>query len=228
MNHDDVAPKGTPSRGDSGQEAASSPVLTEFLKQEPILPEPCPPPMSAGLLDALRVSQDFDALVEVEELPNNPPLCKPKGQWWIRVHRDWQRPMYLFKDGEDRDRLYAVVPSVVASIRADVKLYMLYFGVTTSGMFFFWPIRRPDATGRTDSWTQSAKVAAALAKDNWIRMFFDEGHPGAFRVVRAVADKGEPIWPLGATLIDDLLLKAVADNCIDTVDHAVVVRLLGK
>ena len=74
------------------------------------------------------------------------------------------------------------------------------------------------------AWQTSAREAADLAGDHWIRLRADMSL-GAYRVDKASGDLGEPKW--SSNSLQELLRIAFRDRIIDSVDHPVVRRRLG-
>ncbi len=176
-------------------------------------------------LDAMYIAQDELGQGDLEEVLTEVPVRKPKAQEWVRTRWDRTTRMYLLKDANDRDRPYFVSPAVQKLIPKEVTVWDLIASVNISGVFFLWMIRPPEASGTPNSWNVSARAAAIAAKDAWVRMSSDQA-TGRYTVMKATADFGEPKWP---TLdFKELLLMAIAPNYIDSADHPIVQRLLGK
>lgn len=189
-------------------------------------PPPPPPRLALGIdLDALRIDPEADGDAGgTVDVVTGVHLGKPKADWFFRTHSDWIFRARLYKDEEDRGQLYFVHPAVVPLIQDRVNTYEVVFAATLTGEPFFWPLKQPGGSGKPDRWTESARVAAATAKQSWVRMSADMAAQH-YKVVRAVAAHMAPKWP---TDIDALFAKAVEGNFIDGPDHPIVARLLGK
>jgi hypothetical protein len=102
---------------------------------------------------------------------------------------------------------------------------MVYTAITRQGSLFLWRVRLPGTDGKGNRWWDAAHEAAARARHTWIRIASDLA-AGTYAVWAAEGDLGEPTWPNQS--FRDLLAMAFKDRLIDTADHPVLKKLLGR
>lgn len=177
-------------------------------------------------LDALRKRQDFDALVDARRQLTSVPVAKPSKQMWFRVlpGEEWQIPAALLEWEEDGTRFF-VHPDIYADIASESKRVILRTVVTPQAAVRLWPLRQPNADGTDNEWFQSARRAAARAEREWIRMVANRDARG-YDIFAAETDFGEPKIPEQS--FADLLKIAFAGKIIDSLNHPVIARLLGR
>ena len=97
--------------------------------------------------------------------------------------------------------------------------------VNAAGRVFLWIIRRPDASGRIDTWNASAWDVASTAQTQWVRVGRD--HPSKmYYAERAQRPLRDPDWQ---PFEFEMLLQAIDNGrSIDSLDHPVVRRLRGE
>ena len=88
-----------------------------------------------------------------------------------------------------------------------------------------WPIPLPRADGYDNEWWQSARIVAERAEDAWLRIVSNR-ESRSYDAYIATADFGEPQIPEQS--FNELLRIAFAGKIIDSLDHPVVQRLLGR
>jgi hypothetical protein len=175
-------------------------------------------------LDSLRLSQDFESMVDVQKALVTVPLSKPGRHDWFRVHPDHSFPTAILDQKEQRES-YVVTPQVAAAFPAEVVRKMLYLTVTRQGIVRLWPVRMPGDDGRLDPWNMAAHDAAERAKSQWVRISANMGL-GAYDVHVAKADYGDPEWPTES--FDEILKVAFKGRVISDPDHIVLRRLRGE
>jgi hypothetical protein len=177
-------------------------------------------------LDKLRIDPDGADMPGTEVVATTVHLGKPKGDWFSQVLVGWVFLAFLYKDESDHGHEYLVMPHLATIIGDRIRPVTVVFACNLTGEFYFWPLPRPDAGGRPNAWHESARAAANEAKTSWVRMSADMA-AGRYRVLRATGNHPAPKWPATKEEIDKLFMIAVAANIIDSVDHPIVVRLLG-
>ncbi len=177
-------------------------------------------------LDQLRERQDFDVLVGAQRQLTAVPVGKPGRQTWFRVHPDpdWQIQAALLDWDDDGTQFY-VAPHVYPDLAAEVKRVVLRTVVTAQGTPRLWPIRQPNPDGTDNEWFQSARQVATRAEREWCRMVANREAHG-YDVFTAAGDFGEPAWP--ERDFAELLRIAFAGKVIQSLDHPVVVHLMGR
>jgi len=177
-------------------------------------------------LDALRRRQDFDKLVGAKRQITSVPVAKPGRQMWFRTHPDlnYQISAALLRWEEDETQFF-VAPQVYSDLVTEAKRVVLRTVVTPQGSVRLWPIRLPNPDGLDNEWFVSARRVAEIAERQWVRMVANRETRG-YDVYTATSDFGEPTWP--EQTFADLLKIAFAGKIIDSLDHPVVMKLVGK
>ncbi len=175
----------------------------------------------------LRLSQDFARDVPTRKLLTTVPLRKPGRHEWVRTHPS---PAYRFEIAmlhikDEGDERYVVDGALMDSLGSEVVPVCLVPTMTRQGVLFVWPVRLPGADGRTNHWNESARDAADLARDRWIRLVANM-QLGAYEVFESRAALPEPEWP--DLPLEEILQKAFAGRVIDSHDHPVLRRLRGE
>ena len=115
--------------------------------------------------------------------------------------------------------------SLQAALAGEWVPYRLFLGVTRQGAPFIWRVRLPGEDGRSNSWSESAMEASAIAKDRWVRVVPDMAL-GGYVCHIAPGDLGEPIWPEEG--FAELLKIAFRGRVVDSADHPLIARLRGE
>jgi hypothetical protein len=179
------------------------------------------PPDVFSDLSKLRLPQNFET-VGVTPVLMTVPVRKPSKTEFVRVHPDDQLDAFILET-DDR-KIYFVLPECGAQLGDDLKAVTLFRVVTRQGVQLLWPVALPPEGRAPMAWHTSAREAADLARDHWIRLRSDMSL-GAYRVEKASGDLGEPKW--SSNSLKELLRIAFRDLTIDSVDHPVVRRRLG-
>jgi len=177
-------------------------------------------------VESLRKRQDFDALVGTQRLLVSVQVGKPGNQTWFQVlpGDEWQLTAALLKLEEDGTYFY-VAPDIYPDLEAEAIRVVLRTVVTTQGTVSLWPIRLPNPDGRDFPWWISARAVAVQAEIAWVRMRANQ-EAGAYDVIKATDDYGEPDLP--QRNFPGLLEVAFAGKVIESLDHPVVLKLLGR
>ncbi len=177
-------------------------------------------------LDELRQRQDFDALVSTQRHLTSVPVGKPGKQTWFRVRpgEEWRIPASLL-DWEDDGTQFYVHPHVAQELVTEVKWVEICVVVTTQGSLRLWPIRLPNPDGSDNPWFESARRVAEQAERGWVRMVANREAHG-YDVFISTGDFGEPVWSEHS--LGDLLKIAFSGKEIQSLDHPVVAKLLGR
>lgn len=83
----------------------------------------------------------------------------------------------------------------------------------------------PTDAAVSSGWHETAMVAAERGKTKWVRMQADMAL-GGYRVFEAQGQFSDPEWP--TTPFNELLEVAFKDRVIDSEDHPVFNKLLGR
>ena len=120
-------------------------------------------------LDALRLSQDFDAELGGQKLLTVVPVRKPKGREFFRVRPEegWRFPTAVFTDEETKET-FLVAPDLREELGKDVSPVMLFTCLSRDNVLFLWPAKLPTPAG-IDS--MSVAVATSLPSPSQPQMF---------------------------------------------------------
>ncbi len=174
-------------------------------------------------IENVRLDQDFEASLGIETVTTCIPIGRPDPQDWFRVHPTWTFRAAILKLA-DTGELYVVTKNVAALISDVARPKLVYATVTTLGVFRFWPVRY-EGEGRLDPYSQSAHDAAKLATTHWVRLVNDPALR-AYKTKRYLDPLQEPAWP--AEPLDLLMGKALRGRLLDSPEHPIVRKLLGK
>ena len=154
------------------------------------------------------------------------PVRKPGRQDWFRVNPDpaYRLVTLLIAPKDDRE-LYLVDPALQQELALEGIAVELLTVINRQRTSSLWPLRLPDASGRTNDWHTSARMAASQAERVWTRMVANM-NLRAYELFEAIGDLPEPEWPTEP--FPELFKSAFQGKLIDTADHQVVQRLLGK
>ncbi|MGB6688523.1 MAG: hypothetical protein WBE76_11830 [Terracidiphilus sp.] len=176
----------------------------------------------ASTLKSLRLSQDFESLVDVKPVVTEVTIGKPNRQTFFRVHPEWKAgyPILELKLGT-KSEFYVVAPKAATEIEDEVHPRLIVPAITRDGRLYVWPLRLGDGE-RLDNAASSALKAMRLAKEQWIKVKWN-GHE--FVTSAARKELSSPVWPeIG---FDKMLDIAFKDRFISSPDHPVIKSLLG-
>jgi len=185
-------------------------------------PSSAPDPFDLG---NLRLSQSFTETAGVEKLLTTVPVRKPNPQDWVRVHpgSEYRENFPLIELKDEREE-YVVAASLVPQLVGEFVSKTLYTTVNRQGVVSLWPVRLPDPDGREMEWHRSAREAAELAMNRWVRCKANRSL-GAYEIFQAEACIAEPAWP--DLTFQQIIRIAFRDRLITSMDHPVIKRLRG-
>jgi hypothetical protein len=153
---------------------------------------------------------------------------KPDKHNWFRAHNDpsnYHLETLALDIKADRE-LYLVKRELHAELGLELVPRLLVPCITRQHNVFIWPVTLPDATGRSNPWTETALDAVRAAMDGWVRVVanmeaggYDVYHPHATNI-------DPPEWP--DLTLEDMLAKAFKNNYIASMDHPLIRRLRGE
>jgi hypothetical protein len=183
---------------------------------------PAPDPFDP---DSLRVSGDVNA-IGAEKLLVRIAVRKPTKQEYFRVRTDqeFRLPCAILEIKEERE-FYLVTPDVLPALAEDVRHVELRFCQNRQGVPFMWPVPMPGPDGRSNSWHESAREAANLAEESWVRMIAVMAE-GGYSLYRATGTIPDPEWP-DKSMAELLKLAFRGGKLIDSEDHPIVQQLNG-
>ena len=175
----------------------------------------------------LRAAGDI-AAVGAEKILTRLPVRKPDKHEFFRVNPDpdMRLACAVLKLKEERDTFYLVAPDIIPQLAEDIRQVDLRLCLNRQGVAFLWPVPMPGPDGRSNSWHDSAREAAALAEASWIRMVASMSE-GAYAIYRATGAIPNPEWP-ELTLRKVLELGFKDGRLIDSEDHPILKQLRGE
>src|SRR5262245_36924706 len=105
-------------------------------------------------IEALRLPQNFTALVGVKRKLVTVPVKKPEKTWFVRVHPDpaYSTQAAVLELKDDRET-YLVTPDVyrdLAGGESAVTPRLIHTAINRQGVVFLWPARLPGPDGKFD------------------------------------------------------------------------------
>lgn len=185
------------------------------------------PPMSFDYTK-FRLQQDFTKLAPMVRQITHVPVRKPPPDCFVRCQcgAEWEDPVALFTPSiMGKDSPYLVAADLINELREEIKFHLLMTSITREGDLFLWPLKLPDDTGRTNSWNDSAIVAAHEAQKKWIRVKSNI-KMGYYEVSYSAKPVEDPVWPNMS--FPQILQIAFAGHTIETLDHIVIKQLRGE
>ena len=174
---------------------------------------------------SLRVTGDINT-VGAEKLLVRIAVRKPNKQEFFRTCKNPEfRLLCAILEIKEEREIYLVSPDVLPALAEDVRHVELRLCQNRQGVLFLYPVPMPGPDGRTNSWHDSAREAANLAEDDWIRMLAVMAE-GGYTIYRADGTIPNPQWP--DKTFEELLELAFKDGkLINSVDHPIVQQLNG-
>ena len=175
--------------------------------------------------EALRVQGLAD--LGVEKVLMHVPVRRPNRTEFFRTHPDYVLDTLVLERDDEADReTYIVDPSVRDLMPDELRWVRLFVAMNKRKTLFIWPAKLPrDDNRRGEAWAKSALQAAEQAKSLWVKVYGNRDL-GAYEMVVAKGDLGEPQWP--DKTFRDLLELAFRDRRIDRADHPVIRELAGE
>lgn len=175
----------------------------------------------------IRMSQDFDNNATVKKVLTHIRVDKPAKHVFFMVRKEsfWSVDVWILEFKEDRET-YLVHPNTLQSVGDLAVPTTLYTAITRNGDIFFLPVRISRSDSRSDSWNDSRRAAAELAKNKWLRMTANT-NTSCYDVYEATGNIPDPEWPTDFTL-EDLLNIAFKDRMIEGHEHPVLKKLRGE
>jgi len=176
--------------------------------------------------EQLRLGQNFAASIGVKKLILAVSVRKPDRQWFIRVRpeKEYRLDTAVIELKDERET-YLVNRDLWSELPGEIVPIVFFTAINRQGTVFLWPVRLPDQDGKSNTWNETALLAAKKAEEKWVRVSANM-NAGMYDVFEATGVLPEPEWPE-----DDfptLLEKAFKDHVITALDHPVVRRLRGE
>ncbi|HTU19232.1 MAG TPA: hypothetical protein VMG10_14320 [Gemmataceae bacterium] len=180
--------------------------------------------------EALRLDNNYAALLKTETHQHSIAVDKPPSEVWFRVHPDRNEDgeefffdTYLLhlKNGPDRG-VYQVSADLLPYLSGEksLKPTRLVLCIDRQGELRLWPLRLPGPDGREDDWMSSALAIAEKAKQQWVRLI---AGANGYKSQTTSADLPEPVWP--TQTFDEILDIAFAKRRIAKESDPILRRL---
>lgn len=155
------------------------------------------------------------------------PVRKPNKQEFIRVHPgdEYRLPSHILELKQEGET-YLVMPAVAETFPGETRWVELRLTVSRQGTVFLWPVPQLPIDGRNNPWTLSARSAATMAEDAWVRLI-PNMHQSSYDVYKAPADIATPAWP-NRPLRDIIEVAFGEAFIIRDGAHPVIKRLMGQ
>lgn len=177
----------------------------------------------------LRLPDDEDADLGVQELMVTVPFRKPSKEVFFRVHAD---PAYRCVGGlielkDDETESYWVDRSLWAQLAEEPTFgrRQLFTACTRQGLVFLWGCRLPGPDGKSPDWVTIPLEAAKAAESRWTKLYWDQSQR-RHRIKVSTHLNDEPQWPTQP--LPELLRLAFKDRVITSLDHPILMRLRGE
>jgi hypothetical protein len=206
------------------------PPHTESETEPPPHTEPEPEPeQPTDPFDVDRLRQLAPSVGLTEQMLLSVAVRKPIRTEFFRVHPhpaysiDWWAYVHKTDGGEET---YWVTNEMRDALDTDVRPVRIFTCITKANVVFLWPARLPFADSNFGRrWHDTALAAADRAKTTWVRLVSNKS-AGAYEIVVAKGDLGEPQWPKPS--LGELLKLGFGDGrTIDHPDHPVLRQLRG-
>ena len=178
-------------------------------------------------IDNLLISQEYSTNKSTVEVITQVTIRKPYKTDFVRVHPDEKfsfGPVAIYEDHQYRCT-YLVDKGLITLLGDYFSPAVLVTTISKQGALFLWPLKLPKINGRDNAWYQTAREAAEMAKENWLKILPDHSLK-KYKVTIASGDLGEPKWP--ALTIDEIMEKILIHNYIGDENHPVIQRLQGR
>jgi hypothetical protein len=151
---------------------------------------------------------------------------KPKAQEFIRAHPTLELTLHGLIDEENRDDHYIVSPSsgLLEILAPFIRPVQAVPCLNRQGTYFLWPLKLPGE--RSNPWTETARMAMEAARIGWVQVRSNLDN-GSYEIVEPIDALPDPIWP-ELTMSEYLRLGYGRHKFIDSADHPMVLRLLGR
>jgi hypothetical protein len=175
----------------------------------------------------LRISQDFAANAPVKKVLTTVPTEKPNKQTFFQSHpnHDYHLLTQCIEVKDGQREVYLVAPHLRGVLAVDVTTKLLVPVITRENNLRIWPINYGDASGRMNSWSESAIEAVKRAENCWVRVV-PNMDIGAYDIFEALADLPPPVWP--RLTLGEMLKIAFKGRYIDNSEHPVLRRIRGE
>jgi hypothetical protein len=176
-------------------------------------------PAQVDLLAKTHMPQDLATYAKARRKAASVPVHKPDSRVWVYVHPspEWRikRPVLADKVNQ---RTWVVSPDLYPEVMEDVKIKLLVTYATKQGAVCLWPISMPSASGRLDTYNESALNIVDEQAGRWIRVCTDEvEHNYYYNDMPPTAiEAPPPTWPESFSWVFNTAFKG---RLIESIDH---------
>lgn len=170
-------------------------------------------------LDALKLDTANALFLGTTKHVVHVPIRRPSKTEFIRTHPEesYSLPGRVFEDREGDGRTYYVLPNLTRFLEDVTRPVFLVLAQNSVSVTFIWPVTASEAGG----WGDSARSAAFLARDHWVRIVANRP-ASSYDVITAEAEIPPPRWP--DMTFGDLLKVAFKGRVIDSMEHPIILR----
>jgi hypothetical protein len=154
----------------------------------------------AEIEEAISDGED-DEVIEVEEINISYPVRKPlrakKRFEFFMTHPDpsmWVKAWVVVMNLGMDEEYYLPIPSVRGELLDHLVQMEFVPCINSREKIFVWPIPCEGVTGRTNSWTKTARDAARQARGKLIKILSDTDE-GKYRIFDTKGKVPLPTWP---------------------------------
>jgi hypothetical protein len=205
-----------------------SPKKSTAVEIDPANIDPAPAPKPNPFDPAtLRIDRNSAISAGPKELITRIQVGKPNKQDYVRVHPD---PAYQVATRvvhlKDNEEFYLVQPDILGMLWNETVPIVLHTAMKYPKALFVWPIRLAEEGEKDMLWWQSARDGVHEGTKVWTRLLPNK-KAGKYEIYpNHDGVMPEPEWP--PLSFAEILGIAFRDYNIDTPDHAVIKRLLGR
>lgn len=179
-------------------------------------------------LSKWRLSQGEGALAGAREVLGRLPVRKSTRQEFIRTRISDEMSLVTnaYEDKDSRE-FYLISPPMVPVMLGlgEVIAVKLVPAITRQGVLILVPAKLPNEASSVSGWQDTMLLAMERAKTKWVRVSADMSL-GGYRIYEAEGDLSEPEWP--DMSLSEMLEVAFKDRVIDSEDHPIFNKLLGR
>jgi hypothetical protein len=184
-------------------------------------------PLISGFdLDALKLPQNFGEALGVKKKILRVPVRKPlKTDYFrVRVGPSWRYETMILVLAEENET-YILLPELWSLVPELIRPAALFVGIDRRNNVFLIPVPLPGPDGKHNSWHQSLLQVIGYAENSWVRAASNQA-VGGYDILIAEGQLAEPDWP--DLDLKELLEIAFRNRIIDSEDHPVIQKLLGR
>ena len=178
-------------------------------------------------INDLLISQDYSSSTVAVEVITQVQIRRPYKTEFVRVRREDEfsvGPIAIYEDQQYRCT-YLIDKALLTIFDGYFNPAILVTTISRQGALFLWPLKLPKINGRDNAWFQTAREAAEMAKESWIKVMPDFSLK-KYKITNAINNLDEPKWPVLS--FEAILKKVLANSLIDNEDHPVIQRLQGR